>query len=306
LTGFQETMELAGKTIGRLGFGTMSLTGRGTWGNPADPAGARALLRRAAELGVQLFDTADSYGPGTAEDLLREALHPYDGLLVATKGGFRRHGPHEWSADCRPEALRAACEGSLRRLGLERIDLYQLHVVDAAVPIEESVGALAELQSEGKVGALGVCNVNLGQLARAGTAAEIVSVQNRLNLAERGSDHVLAQCERTGLAFVAWAPLGKGALASALARVGRAHGATSAQVALAWLLHRSPRLAAIPGTASTPHLEENVGARELRLEPAEVAALDQERLWSYRARRTIRKARRGAGRARRALRGRAR
>jgi pyridoxine 4-dehydrogenase len=306
LTAFQETMELAGKTIGRLGFGTMSLTGRGTWGNPADPAGARALLRRAAELGVQLFDTADSYGPGTAEDLLREALHPYDGLLVATKGGFRRHGPHEWSADCRPEALRAACEGSLRRLGLERIDLYQLHVVDAAVPIEESMGALAELQSEGKVGALGVCNVNLEQLARARTAAEIVSVQNRLNLAERGSDHVLAQCERTGLAFVAWAPLAKGALVSALARVGRAHGATSAQVALAWLLHRSPRLAVIPGTASTPHLEENVGARELRLEPAEVAALDQERLWSYRARRTIRKARRRAGRARRALGGRVR
>jgi aryl-alcohol dehydrogenase-like predicted oxidoreductase len=306
---FQEMMELAGKSVGRLGFGTMSLTGRGTWGSPADPAGARALLRRAAELGVQLFDTADSYGPETAEDLLRGALHPYDGLLVATKGGFRRHGPHEWSADCRPEALRTACEGSLRRLGIERIDLYQLHVVDAAVPIEESVGALAELQSEGKVGALGVCNVDPEQLARARTAAEIVSVQNRFSLAERGSDDVLAECDRAGLAFVAWAPLAKGALAraaSTLARVGRAHGATSAQVALAWLLHRSPRLAVIPGTASTPHLEENIGARELRLEPAEVAALDRERLWSYRARRTIGKARTRAGRARRALGGRAR
>jgi pyridoxine 4-dehydrogenase len=302
-------MPLAGAEVGRLGFGTMSLTGRGTWGSPADPAGARALLRRAAELGVQLFDTADSYGPETAETLLREALHPYDGLLVATKGGFRRQGPYEWLADCRPEALRAACESSLRRLRVERIDLYQLHVVDAAVPIEESVGALSELQFEGKVGALGVCNVDLEQLARARSTAEIVSVQNRFSLAERGSEDVLAACEREGLAFVAWAPLAKGFLAGAtstLARVARAHGATGAQVALAWLLHRSPRLAVIPGTASAAHLEENVGAGELRLEPAELAALDRERLWGYRARRAAGKARLRAGRARRALRGRTR
>jgi pyridoxine 4-dehydrogenase len=302
-------LALGGAEVGRLGLGTMSLTGRGTWGSPADPAGARALLRRAAELGVQLFDTADSYGPETAETLLREALHPYDGLLVATKGGFRRHGPHEWSADCRPEALRAACEGSLRRLRLERIGLYQLHVVDAAVPIEESAGALSELQSEGKVGALGICNVDLEQLARARATAEIVSVQNRFSLAERRSEDVLAACEREGLAFIAWAPLAKGFLAGAastLARVARAHGATSAQVALAWLLHRSPRLVVIPGTASVPHLEENVGAGALRLEPAELAALDRDQLWSYRARRVVRKARVQAGRARRALRGRAR
>jgi pyridoxine 4-dehydrogenase len=302
-------MALAGTEVGRLGFGTMSLTGRGTWGSPADPAGARALLRRAAELGVQLFDTADSYGPETAETLVREALHPYDGLLVATKGGFRRHGPHEWSADCRPEALRAACEGSLRRLGIERIDLYQLHVVDAAVPIEESVGALSELQSEGKVGALGVCNVDPEQLARARSTAEIVSVQNRFSLAERGSEDVLAASEREGLAFIAWAPLAKGFLAratSTLARVARAHGATGAQVALAWLLHRSPRLVVIPGTATAAHLEENVGAGELRLESAELAALDRERLWGYRARRAAGNARLRAGRARRALRGRAR
>jgi pyridoxine 4-dehydrogenase len=293
--------------VGRIGYGTMSLTGRGTWGSPADPAGARALLRRAAELGVRFFDTADSYGPETAENLLREALHPYDGLLVATKGGFRRHGPHEWSADCRPEALRRACEGSLRRLGLERIDLYQLHVVDAAVPIEESVGALAELQAEGKIRALGVCNVDAQHLERARAAAEVVSVQNRLSLAERGSEDVLARCEQAALAFVAWAPLAKGFLArdgSPLAGIARAHTATPAQVALAWLLGRAPKVVVIPGTASLAHLEENVGAAALELTPAEVEALDRERLWGYRARQATRLARARVGRLRRALPGR--
>jgi pyridoxine 4-dehydrogenase len=290
-----------------MGYGTMSLTGRGTWGSPADPGGARALLRRAAELGVRLFDTADSYGPETAENLLREALHPYDGLLVATKGGFRRHGPHEWSADCRPEALRRACEGSLGRLGLERIDLYQLHVVDAAVPIGESVGALAELQAEGKIRALGVCNVDAGHLERARAATEVVSVQNRLSLAERGSEDVLARCEQAGLAFVAWAPLAKGFLArdgSPLAGIARAHTATPAQVALAWLLGRAPKVVVIPGTASLAHLEENVGAAALELTPAEVEALDRERLWGYRARQATRLARARVGRLRRALPGR--
>ena len=302
-------MVLAGVEVSRLGLGTMSLTGRGTWGTPADPAGAHSLLRRATELGVQLFDTADSYGPEVAENLLREALHPYDGLLIATKGGFRRHGPHEWSADCRPEALRAACEGSLRRLALERIDLYQLHVVDAAVPIEESVGALAELQAEGKVGAIGVCNVDLVELTRARSMAEIVSVQNRLSLAEQGSEDVLARCDLEGLAFIAWAPLAKGFLAeegSTRARVERAHGATASQVALAWLLHCSPRLAVIPGTGSAQHLEENVAAGALSLLPAEIGALGRERFWSYRTRSVVKKARKGAGRARRELRGKAR
>jgi aryl-alcohol dehydrogenase-like predicted oxidoreductase len=285
----------------------MALTGRGTWGEPADPAGARTLLRRAAELGVQLFDTADSYGPETAERLVREALHPYDGLLVATKGGFRRDGPHEWAADCRPETLRAACEGSLRRLGLDRIDLYQLHVVDAQVPIEESVGALAELQAEGKIRHVGVCNVDARQLARAQSAAPVVSVQNRFSLAERGSEAVLARCEEAGIAFVAWAPLAKGFLAQAAGAVGEvahARGAAPAQVGLAWLLHRSPRIAVIPGTASPAHLEENVAAAGLELSPDEVARLDRKRLWGYRARRTARHARSTAGRARRALAGR--
>ena len=193
----------------------MSLTGRGTWGEPADPAAARALLRRAADLGVQLFDTADSYGPEVAESLVREALHPYDGLLIATKGGFRRHGPHEWEADCRPESLRAACEASLARLGVERIDLYQLHLVDARVPVEESVGALGELREEGKIREIGVCNVGVAHLERARRVTAVVSVQNRFSLAERSSTSVLARCTEDGLAFIAWAPLAKGFLSRA-------------------------------------------------------------------------------------------
>jgi aryl-alcohol dehydrogenase-like predicted oxidoreductase len=288
----------------RLGLGTMSLTGRGTWGEPADPAAARALLRRAAELGVRLFDTADSYGPETAERLLREALHPYDGLLVATKGGFRRHGPHEWEADCRPDYLRAACEASLRRLGLERIDLYQLHVVDADVPVEESVGALADLQREGKIRNIGVCNVDEGELARARATAHVVSVQNRYSLVEQGSRAVLDCCGRDGLAFIAWAPLAKGFLATAtgaLAEVAARHGATSGQVALAWVLER-PGALAIPGTASVGHLEENHGALDLALSAQDVALLDRDRFVAYRARRLARGARVRAGRIKAAMR----
>jgi pyridoxine 4-dehydrogenase len=288
----------------RLGLGTMSLTGRGTWGEPPDPAAARALLRRAAELGVRLFDTADSYGPETAERLLREALHPYDGLLIATKGGFRRHGPHEWEADCRPESLRAACEASLRRLGLERIDLYQLHLVDPAVPVEESAGALAELCREGKIRHIGVCNVDEAQLARARTAAEVVSVQNRYSLVEQGSRPVLERCERDGLAFVAWAPLGKGFLSAptgALASVAARRGATPAQVALAWVL-RSPAAFAIPGTASVAHLEENAGAGRVELSDEDVRELKQEGFCAYRAGRLARRARARAGRAKATLR----
>lgn len=288
-----------------LGLGTMSLTGRGTWGEPADPAGARALLRRAAELGVQLFDTADSYGPGTAERLLRETLHPYDGLLVATKGGFRRHGPHAWSADCRPETLRQACEESLARLGLERIDLYQLHVVDARVPVEESVGALADLRREGKIGHVGVCNVGVGELERALATTEIVSVQNRFSLVETAALPVLERCRSAGLAFVAWAPLAKGFLAEAsgaLAEIARRHGATPSQVALAWVLRR-PGVHAIPGTSSLAHLEENAGAEGVRLSGDDVRRLERAAFVAYRARRLARKARVRAGRLREALSG---
>jgi pyridoxine 4-dehydrogenase len=297
-----ETVAIGDLPVRRLGLGTMALTGRGTWGDPPDPAAARALLRRAAELGVQLFDTADAYGPETAERLLREALHPYDGLLVATKGGFRRRGPHEWEADCRPESLRAACEGSLRRLGLERIDLYQLHVVDAAVPIEESVGALEELRREGKIRHVGVCNVDAAQLARARTASTVVSVQNRLSLAERGLEELVPACEDDGTVFIAWAPLGKGRLARAggtLGAVARSRGATPAQIALAWLLQLSPSLAAIPGTASSAHLEENAAAARIRLSPDELVRIGRARLWRYRAWRAGRRARMLAGRVRR-------
>jgi pyridoxine 4-dehydrogenase len=283
--------------VSPLGLGTMSLTGRGTWGAPADREAARSLLRRAADLGIELFDTADSYGPEVAENLVREALHPYDGLLIATKGGFRRHGPHEWQADCRPESLRAACEASLRRLAVERIDLYQLHVVDPRVPLEESLGALVELQGEGKVRQIGVCNVDLGQLERARRVAEVVSVQNRLSLAERSSLGVLDRCVEDGLAFIAWAPLAKGFLSGgsgAPADVARAHGATPPQVALAWLRRRGAL--AIPGTASVAHLEENAGSLAVELSDEDSRALEGDPLLGYRARRLARKARVGAGR----------
>lgn len=294
-------------TVRRLGLGTMALTGRGTWGDPPDPSAARALLRRAAELGVQLFDTADSYGPETAERLLREALHPYDGLLIATKGGFRRHGPHEWEADCRPESLKAACEASLRRLGLQRIDLYQLHLVDAHVPLEESVGALRELQDEGKVRHIGVCNVNATGLARARATAEIVSVQNRFSLVEQSSRPVLEACERDRLAFIAWAPLAKGSLTAgsrALRAVAGRHRATPGQVALAWVLS-SPAAFAIPGTASLAHLEENAGADQHALADDDVRDLARDEFYGYRARRLARRARARAGKVKAALRGRA-
>jgi pyridoxine 4-dehydrogenase len=289
--------------VSPLGLGTMSLTGRGTWGEPADPAAARALLRRAADLGVELFDTADSYGPEVAENHVREALHPYDGLLIATKGGFRRHGPHDWEADCRPQSLRAACESSLRRLQVERIDLYQLHVVDPRVPLEDSVGALVELREEGKVRDIGICNVNLAQLERARRVTDVVSVQNRFSLAERSSAMVLARCAEDGLAFIAWAPLAKGFLSrasGALASVARAHGATPGQVALAWAIRRGA--IPIPGTASVAHLEENASGLAVELTDEEAAALERGSLLGYRAKRLVRKARARAGRLKAAVR----
>jgi pyridoxine 4-dehydrogenase len=287
--------------VSPLGLGTMSLTGRGVWGARADPASARALLRRAVDLGVELFDTADSYGPEVAENLVREALHPYDGLLIATKGGFRRHGPHEWEPDCRPESLRAACESSLRRLEVERIDLYQLHVVDARVPVEDSVGALAGLREEGKIRDIGVCNVDVAQLERARRVTDVATVQNRFSLAERGSANVLARCAETGLAFIAWAPLAKGFLSKAsgaLASVAEARGATPGQVALAWAIRSGA--VPIPGTASIAHLEENAGALGVVLTDGDVDALERDSLLGYRATRLARKARVRAGRLRRA------
>ena len=285
-------------TVRRLGLGTMSLTGRGTWGDPPDPAAARRLLQRAAALGVQLVDTANSYGPETAERLVREALHPYEGLVIATKGGFRRHGPHEWEPDCRPESLRAACEESLRRLAVERIDLYQLHLVDPGVPLEESMGALVDLQGQGKIRQIGVCNVDEEQLSRARATARIVSVQNRYSLVERGSRAVLERCGHDGLAFIAWAPIAKGFLSTAggaVARVADRHGATPAQVSLAWAL-RQPGVFAIPGTSTLAHLEENSGALDVDLTDEEVAELESDSFLAYRARQLARGARGRAGR----------
>lgn len=272
------TVQLGGaSTIRRIGLGTMKLTGRGTWGPPSDPSAARSLLRRARDLGVDFFDTADAYGPGTCEELIRAALHPFDEIVVATKGGHTRQGPSRWKRNGRPEHLREACHESLRRLGVDRIDLYQLHAVDPEVPIEESVGALVRLQQEGKIRHIGICNVTVAELERARAVAEIVSAQNRYSALDRASQPVLETCERLGMVFIPWAPLGGGRLAVArgeVARVASSLGATHAQVVLAWLLHRSRGLVAIPGTRSVQHLEENVEAASIRLGPEEFAALE--------------------------------
>jgi pyridoxine 4-dehydrogenase len=263
--------------VRRLGFGAMRITGPGIWGPPEDSDAARRLLRRVVELGVNLIDTADSYGPEVSENLIAEALHPYpEDLVIATKGGLRRTGPGEWPRDGRPERLRECCEASLRRLRLERIDLYQLHSPDRKVPLEDSVGALRDLQAEGKVRHIGVSNVSLDQLERAGAVAEVVSVQNRYSVAERDSEDVLAACERDGIGFIPWFPLATGDLArpgGPLDGLARAHDATPGQLALAWLLHRSPVILPIPGTASIEHLEENVAAADLALDADAVERL---------------------------------
>jgi aryl-alcohol dehydrogenase-like predicted oxidoreductase len=259
----------------RLGFGAMRITGRGVVGEPDDPDEARRVLRRAVELGVELIDTAHAYGPEVSERLIGEALAPCpDGVMVATKSGYKRGGGG-WGADGRPETIRADCERSLELLRVETIDLYQLHTVDPRVPIEESVGTMAELQAEGKVRLIGVSNVGVRELRRAQSAAEIVSVQNRYSVGDRGSEDVLEVCEREGIAFLPWFPLGAGALPRSreLAGAAAAHGATAAQVAIAWLLARSPVMLPIPGTSSVAHLEENVAAAALALTADELAVL---------------------------------
>jgi pyridoxine 4-dehydrogenase len=273
------TVRIGDFSVGRLGFGAMRITGRGVWGPPADRAGALRLLRRAVDLGVTFIDTADSYGPGISEELIAEALAPYsDGLLIATKGGLTRPGPGEWRRDARPEHLRAACDASLKRLRTDRIDLYQLHSPDPRVPLEDSVGALVDLQREGKIRHIGVSNVDADELGAARRIATIVSVQNRYNLTDRSSDPVLRACERDGIAFLPWYPLSAGSDAGrankALAKVAAQHSATPAQVAIAWLLARSPVMLPIPGTSSLAHLEENVQAARLTLSAADCATLD--------------------------------
>jgi pyridoxine 4-dehydrogenase len=276
-------------SVRRIGYGGMALTGLGGWGDPPDPVAARHLVRRALDLGIQLFDTADSYGPEVSEKLLAEALHPYPSdVVVATKGGSIREAPWQLRADGRPAHLRATCEGSLRRLRLDRIDLYQLHAVDPAVPLEESVGALAELRGEGKIRHIGLSNVTVEQIESAREIVPIASVQNEYNLAARGvQDELVAYCERERLAYLPWQPLAKGSLArahAALGAVASRHGATPAQVALAWLLARSDVVVAIPGTLSTAHLEENVGAQDLDLSVEDLVELDPYRLSTLDAR----------------------
>ena len=264
--------------VSRLGFGAMRVVGPGVWGPPEDKEVARDVLRRVVELGVDLIDTADSYGPHVSEDLIAEALYPYpEGLLIATKGGLERTGPGEWPRNGRPEHLRRACEGSLQRLRVERIDLYQLHSPDPDVPYAESVGALKELQDEGKIRHVGVSNVTVDQLRQARSIVDVVTVQNRFNLTDRTSAEVLDECEREGLGFFPWFPLAAGNLAAPgglVDEIAGAHDATPGQVALAWLLQRSPVMLPIPGTSSIEHLEENVAAAELELNEEEIERLE--------------------------------
>jgi pyridoxine 4-dehydrogenase len=272
------TIEIGDRRVRRLGFGAMRITGPGIWGPPADHDEAIAVLRRAVELGVNLIDTADSYGPHVSEELIAEALYPYsEDLLIATKGGLRRTGPGEWPRDGSPEHLREACEGSLRRLRLDAIELYQLHSPDSKVPYERSVAALKELQEEGKIRHIGVSNVSIDQLETAREIVEVVSVQNRFNLTDRSSRDVLERCEELGIAFFPWAPIAAGRLAEPggpVERIASRHDAFPGQVALAWLLARSAVMVPIPGTSSIEHLEENMAAASLQLSDDELAELE--------------------------------
>ena len=276
------TFTLGGElTVRRLGFGAMRITGPGIWGEPEDHDEALAVLRRAVELGVNLIDTADSYGPEVSENLIAEALHPYpDELAIATKGGLLRPGPGRWEPDCSPEHLREACEGSLRRLRVDRIDLYQLHTVDRKVPFERSVETMASLREEGKVRLVGLSNVTTDHVERALEIVPIASVQNRYNLEDRASEGVLDACEELGIGFIPWFPLATGSLAQPggpLDEIAAAHDATPSQIALAWLLGRSPVMLPIPGTSSVEHLEQNLAAAHIQLSDDELEQLSGSR-----------------------------
>ena len=262
-------------TVHRLGFGAMRITGDGIWGPPKDPASALAVLRRAVELGVNFIDTADSYGPHFSEELIAKALAPYPkDLVIATKGGWNRPGPGQWTHDASPEHLRKAVEGSLKRLRLDRIDVYQLHTPDPVVPFDASMETLAALRAEGKIRLIGLSNVTREHIERARKIVPIVSVQNRYSFADREWDYVVDYCERSGIVFIPWFPLGAGKVAGRLLEtIARAHNKTPKQVALAWLLKRSAVMLPIPGTSSIEHLEENVEAASLRLSDEEYAQL---------------------------------
>jgi pyridoxine 4-dehydrogenase len=265
--------------VTRLGFGAMRITGDGIWGEPADRAEAIRVLRRAVELGINFIDTADSYGPSVSEEIIAEALHPYPtGLVIATKGGYVRPGPNQWVENGRPEYLRSVCEGSLRRLRLDRIDLYQLHRIDPKVPAEDQLGALRDLQAQGKIKHIGLSEVSVRQIQHARTLVPIVSVQNRYSVTDRGSEDVLEYCENQKMAFIPWFPLAAGRVSdseSPVSRIAAQSKATPSQLALAWLLARSPVILPIPGTSSVEHLEENVAAAELKIDANKMQELDR-------------------------------
>ncbi|WP_034592656.1 aldo/keto reductase [Hamadaea tsunoensis] len=263
-------------TVNRLGFGAMRVTGSGIWGDPPDREQAKAVLRRVVELGVNFIDTADSYGPDVSEELLAEALHPYpEDLVIATKGGLVRPGPNRWVPDGRPEHLVEACEGSLKRLKLEQIQLYQFHRPDPKVPLEESLGALIRLKEQGKIRHIGLSNVTEAQVRQAQALTPIVSIQNRYNVDDRGSESMVDLCEQESMVFLPWAPIQNLADNTVLAEIAAKHGATERQVVLAWLLARSPSILPIPGTGSIGHLEGNVGAVAVELSAEDVAALSR-------------------------------
>jgi len=265
--------------VTRLGFGAMRITGDGIWGEPVDRAQAVRVLQRAVELGINFIDTADSYGPGVSEEIIAEALHPYPaGLVIATKGGFERPGPNQWVENGRPEQLRSACEGSLRRLRLDRIDLYQLHRIDAKVPAEDQLGTLKDLQAQGKIKHIGLSEVSVQQIQHARSIVPIVSVQNRYSVADRGSEDVLEYCEREKMGFIPWFPLGAGQVSSSdspISRVAARWKTTASQIALSWLLARSPVMLPIPGTSKVQHLEQNVAAADLEIDEKQMRELER-------------------------------
>jgi aryl-alcohol dehydrogenase-like predicted oxidoreductase len=267
------TIDVGGDlTVNRLGFGAMRITGDGVWGPPRDPEEARRVLRRAVELGVNFIDTADSYGPDVSEELIAEALHPYDDdLVIATKGGLVRPGPNRWDADGRPEHLRAALEGSLRKLRMDTIPLYQLHRADPAVPLEDSVGTLAELKAEGKIRHIGVSNFSEEQLRAAQRITPVVSIQNRYNVDDRGSESLVDLCEQESIVFLPWAPIQNLDGNAAIERAAKKYEVTPRQIVLAWMLARSSSILPIPGTGSVGHLEDNIAAAAIELSAQDVS-----------------------------------
>lgn len=265
--------------VTRLGFGAMRITGKGIWGEPKNRAAAIRVLQRAVELGINFIDTADSYGPGVSEELIAEALYPYPAnLVIATKGGFDRPGPDRWVENGRPEHLRSACEGSLRRLRLDRIDLYQLHRIDPKVPADDQLGTLKDLQAQGKIKHIGLSEVSVDQVKHAQTIVSIVSVQNRYSVTDRGSEDVLQYCEKQKMGFIPWFPLAAGQVNDAnspINRIAARWGASPSQVALAWLLARSPVMLPIPGTSNVDHLEENVDAGSLHIDASQMREIER-------------------------------